>query len=145
MSSTSDDFDALLDSWIQDQLKENSANADKIPDSDPVRILQADYAFGNAGVRPQYMSDSRSMVWFEGGFLQLRLKILNPRYHEYGKSFAFSVTIKVDGYSGRLTTPVSEEVFTEHIDEPCNNVVERWFELKGCNRPCPYQVSIYCG
>ena len=143
MSSTGDNFDSLLDAWIQDQLYINTSDADKVPNPDPVKVIQADYAFCNSGVRPQYMSDSHSMVWYKGGFLKLRLKILNPRYREYSESFAFSVTIKVYRYTGGLLSPVSEEVFAEYIDEPENNVVERYFELKGCKEPASYQVQIY--
>ena len=144
MNSTGDSFDALLDAWIQDQFYENKADADKVPNPDPVKVIQADYAFCNSGVRPQYMSDSHSMVWYKGGFLKLRLKILNPRYREYSESFAFSVTIKVHRYTGGLLSLVSEEVFAEYIDEPENNVVERYFELKGCKEPASYQVQVYC-
>lgn len=111
---------------------------------DPVRIVQSDFAFCNSGVKPQHMSDSHSMVWFEEGILKLRLKILNPRYHDYSELFAFSVTIKVFRYFGEIASPVSEEVFAEQIDAPYINVIERWFELKGCKSPGTYKVEVYC-
>jgi len=114
-----------------------------VSDHDPIRIIQSDYAFVREGIRNQHVSDARSMVWYEGGFVRMRLKVLNPRYLDYGDLFSFTVTVKVFRASESMSHPVSEETFSDFIDEPYVNVVEQWLDLKACDRPGAYMIKVY--
>ena len=111
----------------------------------PVTIIQADYVFGRRVEKGQEVSDSRSMVWHEGGFPRLRLKLLKPSCRNSDSLADMSYTVLVFKKKYSLTCPVYESE-DDLRSESSDNVIERWYDLYDCDDPGEYKVEVWsCG
>ncbi len=118
----------------------------KSANHEPIKIVKSEYVFTRPGINDQYVSDARSMVWSEGGYPRLRLGILNRFYKNHWEEYDISLNIRVyrdmDGLTG-LETPVVKEDVSLSVCEPESSVIERWFDMKGCNCPDKYRILVY--
>lgn len=120
--------------------------AKKAETKEPIKIVKSDYVFTRPGVNDQYVSDARSMIWSEDGYPRVRLGILNRFYKNHWEEYDISLNIRVyrdmDGLTG-LETPVVKEDVSLSVCEPESSVIERWFDMKGCNCPDKYRILVY--
>ena len=113
--------------------------------SKTVNILKSDYAFAKAGNAVQYVSDAKIMVWYDGGYPKLRLKILNENYDNVSDDYEFTLTVKIFRTNETMLKPIAEETYHESVFMPSDKIFERWYDLKACDTADFYTIKVFSG